>query len=97
MKYLYLVYVKWTPEALSGGVDFQKWLAEHEKICKENKVKLLWGGIPYTTVEESAFFYETDMELVDFHLFKNRKLFQIMGGGHIAYGNTHMFLAWQSH
>jgi hypothetical protein len=95
MKYLYLVYIKWTPNAMSKGSEFfQKWINEHDKLCKENNVNPLWGGIPYTTVEESAFFYETDMELLDFHQFKNQKIFQIMGGGYIDYGNTHIFLSW---
>ena len=95
MKYLYLVYVKWTSEAMSKGMEFFKeWMQEHEKLCKDNKVNLLWGGIPYTCVEEGAFFYETDMELLDFHQFKNQKIFQLMGGGAIDYGNTHMFLSW---
>jgi len=95
MRYVYLVYVKWTQKAMTAGDEFfRKWLQEHDKLCKENNVKLLWGGIPYTTVEESAFFYETDMPLHDFHIFKNQKVFEIMGGGYIDYGNTHIFLAF---
>ena len=93
MKYVYVLYVKWNPKSLNNEL-VPKWLAAHEKLCEENGVKLLWSGIPYTVVEESAFFYETDMALHDFHLFKNQKIFQLEGGGHIEYGNTHMFLSW---
>ncbi len=75
MKYVYIVYVKWTSKAMAGGREFFKnWLDAHEKVCKENSVKVLWSGIPYSTVEESAFFYKTDMPLHDFHLFKNEKM-----------------------
>jgi hypothetical protein len=94
LKYLYLVYVKWTREAMAKGQEgFKRWLKAHEKLCKDIGVKLLWDGIPYTTVEESAFFYETDMPLIDFHLFK-AKVFDLEGGGWIEYGNTHIFLSW---
>ena len=93
MKYVYVLYVKWNPKSLNSEL-IPKWLKAHEKLCEENGVKLLWSGIPYTVVEESAFFYETEMPLHDFHLFKNNKIFQLESGGHIEYGNTHMFLSW---
>ena len=94
MKYMYVLYVTWTEKASELGQEgFKKWLKENEKICKEAGVNLVWGGIPYTTVETSALFYDTDMPLDEFHLFK-AKIFEIMGGGYIGYGNTHMFLTW---
>jgi hypothetical protein len=94
MKYLYLVYVDWSDKTQKWKTeDYKKWVDEHSTLCKKEGVKLLWDGIPYTTVESSAFFYETDKPLTEFHMFKN-KVFALQGGGLIKYGNTHIFMTW---
>lgn len=94
MKYLYLVYVEWSDKAQKWKMDdWKKWVEDHQVLCKKEKVKILWEGIPYTTVESSAFFYETDMELTEFHTFKS-KVFDLGGGGFIKYGNTHIFVTY---
>lgn len=94
MKYLYLLYVDWSDKAQNWTIDdWKKWVEDHRALCKKEGVKLLWDGIPYTTVESSAFFYESDMPLDKFHTFK-AKVFALNGGGFIKYGNTHMFLTW---
>jgi hypothetical protein len=94
MKYLYLVRVKWTPKAMKAGMEFfNKWMKEHDNICKSNNVKCIWSGVAYGTVEDMAFFYDTDICLAEFHAFK-AKIFAIMGGDNIDYGNTSSFLSW---
>jgi len=94
MKYLYLLYVDWSDKAQKWKMeDWKKWVDEHKALCKKEGMKLLWDGIPYTTVESSAFFYETDMPLTEFHTFK-AKVFALQGGGWIKYGNTHIFMTW---
>jgi hypothetical protein len=94
MKYLYLVRVKWTPKAMKGGKEFfNKWMKEHDDLCKLDNVKCIWSGVAYGTIEDMAFFYDTDLCLAEFHAFK-AKIFAIMSGDLIDYGNTSSFLSW---
>jgi hypothetical protein len=94
MKYLYQVKMKWTPKAMKGGMEFfKKWMKEHDNLCKVNNVKCIWSGVAYGTVEDMAFFYDTDLCLAEFHAFK-AKIFEIMGSDLIDYGKTSSFLSW---
>ena len=94
MKYLYLVRIKWTQNAMKGGMDyFRKWMKQHDDLCKSSNVNCIWTGVSYGTIEDSAFFYDTDMDLAEFHAFK-AKIFALMGGDAVDYGNTSSFLNW---
>jgi hypothetical protein len=59
---------------------------------KANKINCIWSGVTYGTTEDMAFFYDTDICLAEFHAFKE-KIFAIMGGDNIDYGNTSSFLS----
>jgi len=59
---------------------------------KANKINCIWSGVTYGTTEDMAFFYDTDICLAEFHAFK-AKIFAIMGGDNIDYGNTSSFLS----
>ena len=72
-KYVYLSFVKWTDLALEKSEDywFKEWVPKHDALCKKHKVTLLQEGIPFGTVEEEVFIYETELPLADYQLFRN--------------------------
>ncbi len=73
-KYVYLYFVKWTERGLEklSSKDFmsETWMPKHVELCKEHDVELLTHGIPYGTVEETVFVYETDRALAEFGEFQ---------------------------
>jgi len=72
-KYVYLCFVKWTDAAMEKGSDYftKEWFPKHDELCKKHKVKQLQHGVPFGTVEEHVFIYDTDLPLADYQLFRN--------------------------
>jgi hypothetical protein len=69
---MYISFVKWSDKALGKGTDYfrKTWLPKHDEICEKWKVKLLKRGIPFGTVEENVFVYDTDLELSKYQDFR---------------------------
>ena len=72
-KYVYLSFVKWSEAGNAMSMDYwnNEWLPKHNEMCEKHKVKLLKWGIPFGTVEEGLFIYETDLPLAEYQLFRN--------------------------
>lgn len=70
MKYVYLWYVKVTQEALKKNITDNSygsnWEAKVKEVCKKLKVKLLFIGSPYGTVEQYVVGVESDGTLDEF-------------------------------
>ncbi len=76
-KYMYLSFMTWTKKiAELGGMTYfnETWLPKHDEVCKKWDVKFLKWGIPFGTVEESLFVYETDLELSKYQDFRGEIL-----------------------
>ena len=71
-KYMYLSFVKWTEKANQRDNDYwtNTWFPKHIEICKKWDVKLLKAGIPFGTVEDHLYVYETDLELSKYQDFR---------------------------
>jgi len=72
-KYVYLSFVKWTDLAMDKGSNYfnKEWFPKHDELCRKHKVTMLQHGVPFGTVEEHVFVYETDLPLADYQLFRN--------------------------
>lgn len=88
-RYVYLCFVKWTERGVEKDMGYwqETWLPKHEKLCEEYNVKLLKMGIPFGTVEEALYIYETDLPLAEFQNFRNA-LTQIGNERLVAYTKT---------
>jgi hypothetical protein len=71
-KYMYISFVKWSDKFFELGMDYFRntWMPKHDEICKKWGVELLKMGIPFGTVEESVFVYDTDLELSKYQDFR---------------------------
>ena len=71
-QYAYLSFVKMTEEGVAKNREYweKTWFPKHDEICEEYDVKLLKWGIPFGTVEEMLFIYETDLPLAEYQKFR---------------------------
>ncbi len=70
--YVYLSFVKWSDAAMKKGMDYfnKEWFPKHDEVCRQHKVKHLQHGVPFGTVEEHVFIYETELPLADYQAFR---------------------------
>ena len=71
-QYVYLSFVKLTKKGLEKGMEYWQntWIPKHNEICKEYDVTFHKMGIPFGTVEENVYIYETDLPLAEYQKFR---------------------------
>jgi hypothetical protein len=91
-KYTYLFFVKWglAEEWLKlGGREYfdNEWTPKLRELCKEYGVELLKDTVPYGTVEQRLYIFDTDIPLDEFAKLSNA-IFAIAEERLIEYSKT---------
>ena len=71
-QYIYLGFTKTAKKGLEKDIEYwnNTWFPKHSEVCKEHNVTCLKIGIPFGTVEEWLFIYETDLPLAEYQKFR---------------------------
>jgi hypothetical protein len=71
-QYVYLSFTKLTEKGSAKNREYweKTWFPKHEEVCAKHGVKILKWGIPFGTVEELLYIYETDLPLAKYQVFR---------------------------
>ncbi len=71
-QYIYLGFTKFAKKGIEKDPEYWRntWIPKHAEVCKEHNVTCHKIGIPFGTVEEWLFIYETDLPLAEYQTFR---------------------------